>query len=74
MIPRLLSDWTFDTIAEMLQKGVFEDESFDFKEKLPDSRNTADKDRLSKTCAAFANSEGGFSHIRRFKREKDANA
>jgi len=60
MIPRLLADWTLDALAGMLEKGVFEDESFDFKEMLPDGRNSEDKDRLKKTCAAFANSDGGF--------------
>lgn len=60
MIPHLLGDWTIDTLVLLLEKGVFEDESFDFKEMLPDTRNDKDKDRLRKTCAAFANSDGGF--------------
>jgi len=60
MIPRQLSDWSVDALSAMLEKGIFEDESFDFKEMLPDTRNDKDKDRLRKTCAAFANSEGGF--------------
>jgi hypothetical protein len=60
MVPRQLDHWTIDELALLLEKGVFEDESFDFKEKLPDARNEKDKDRLRKTCAAFANSEGGF--------------
>ncbi len=60
MIPRRLTDWTLNVLAGMLKRGVFEDETFDFKEMLPDSRNNDGKDRLKKTCAAFANSEGGF--------------
>jgi predicted HTH transcriptional regulator len=41
-------------------RHVFEDEQFDFKESLPDSRDDKAKDRLRKTCCAFANTEGGF--------------
>ena len=60
MIPRNLSEWTLDAIFALLTKGAFEDDTYDFKETLPDSRNNDDKDRLRKSCAAFANSNGGF--------------
>ena len=60
MIPRTLGEWTIDALTFLLEKGAFEDEAFDFKEMLPDARNDKDKDRLRKTCAAFANSDGGF--------------
>ncbi len=60
MIPQSIEDWTLETIKTIAQKGIFENEYFDFKEKLPHSKNTNDKERMFKTCAAFANSNGGF--------------
>jgi hypothetical protein len=60
MTPNKLSDWTIDIIINMLDKGSFEDETFDYKESLPDRRNQENKIGLKKDCAAFANSNGGF--------------
>lgn len=60
MIPLLLNEWSVDVLEHLLEKSVFEDDSFDFKEMLPDSRNEKEKDRLRKTCSAFANADGGF--------------
>lgn len=59
-IPRLLSDWNLPLLEALLEKGIYEDDSFDFKEMLPDSRNQKEIEKLRKTCAAFANSDGGF--------------
>jgi predicted HTH transcriptional regulator len=60
MIPTALSDWSLAILLELLERHVFEDEQFDFKEALPDPRDDKAKDRLRKTCCAFANTEGGF--------------
>lgn len=59
-LPLNLSDWTLRGIEDLLAKGQYESEQFDFKEMLPDSRNEVEKWRLRKTCCAFANSAGGF--------------
>lgn len=60
MFPKTLQDWSVQAITEILAKGSFETESFDFKKFLPDSQDKASKVRLRKTCCAFANSDGGF--------------
>lgn len=60
MEPNTLDEWTFETLEEIVLKGIFESERLDFKEFLPDSRNESEKERLYKTCCAFANSTGGF--------------
>jgi predicted HTH transcriptional regulator len=60
MIPQKLSDWTVEVVTEILVTKRFETETFDFKEMLPNSRENKPKERLKKTCCAFANSEGGF--------------
>jgi hypothetical protein len=60
MIPTTLSDWSVAVLIELLERHVFEDEQFDFKESLLDPRDDKAKDRLRKTCSAFANTEGGF--------------
>lgn len=60
MIPRNLEDWTEELIIEMLQTGIFESEHFDYKETLPHTNDQAAKDRLKKTCCAFANTDGGY--------------
>lgn len=60
MIPTQLSEWTLDTLRQLLITHAFETDRFDFKEKLPDSRIPPEKDRLRRTCAAFANTLGGF--------------
>lgn len=60
MTPRALADWNVDAILEVLSRGLFETEDFDFKESLPDSRDIVGKERLRGTCCAFANAGGGF--------------
>src|SRR2546426_1629565 len=60
MIPKSLDEWTVPVITDLLAKGYTETEDFDFKEMLPDRRNDVDKERLTKSCCAFANSNGGF--------------
>ncbi len=60
MIPQILTDWTIDVITNLLAMKVFEEETFDFKRMLPDSRNEPAKKRLRTACCAFANSDGGF--------------
>jgi Putative DNA-binding domain len=60
MTPRLLSDWNLDVVKEIVAKGIFEDEDFDFKLGLPDNRNDKSKQKMRETCAAFANTNGGF--------------
>ena len=60
MIPVKLSDWTIDVVKSLVEKRLFETEYFDFKERLPDSRDERAKRRLRRTCVSFANSQGGF--------------
>ena len=60
MIPKNLDEWTVSVITDLLTKGYFESEDFDFKERLPHNNDETGKVRLVKTCCAFANSGGGF--------------
>lgn len=60
MIPRTLTDWSTNVVVDMLTRSLFETDHYDNKQKLPDPRNHAAKDRLRRTCCAFANSDGGF--------------
>lgn len=60
MIPETLEEWTLDVVERLLAQGVFESDRFDFKEMLPQAKGHSEKLRLRKTCAAFANSGGGF--------------
>lgn len=60
MIPETLEAWTLEAIEGLLAQGVFESDRFDFKEMLPHAKNADDKLRLRKSCAALANSGGGF--------------
>jgi len=60
MIPNDLQEWNIELVQELISKGVFESDQFDFKEKLPASQDENSKRRLRKTIAAFANSGGGF--------------
>ena len=34
-----LSDWTLEKIKSIISKGVFENDTFDFKETLPPKQN-----------------------------------
>ena len=58
MTPRSLAEWDVAAILEILAKGLFETEDFDFKEALPG--DAAGKARLRGACCAFANAGGGF--------------
>ena len=60
MIPSSLEEWSEEVVIEMLQTGAFESEHFDYKETLPHPNDQAAKDRLRKTCCAFANTDGGY--------------
>lgn len=60
MIPGTLDAWNIKALQDLIDAGVYESDIFDFKEMLPDRRDDPAKFRLAKTCAAFANSEGGF--------------
>jgi predicted HTH transcriptional regulator len=60
MWPQKLDGWSLSAIEELLIKGCFESDGFDFKERLPHSKNQDEARRLLKTCCAFANSSGGF--------------
>ncbi len=60
MIPKALEEWDISVIEDLLLKGYYEAEFFDFKEMLPHSKDAEGKERLKKICCAFANSGGGF--------------
>jgi hypothetical protein len=60
MVPRTLREWTLDAVSKLLYAGAYESDLFDFKERLPDSKNEDDKKRLRRTCCSFANTDGGF--------------
>jgi len=60
MMPTKLEDWSQELVIEMLRTGSFESEHFDYKEALPHSNDQSAKDRLQKTCCAFANTDGGY--------------
>ncbi|MSQ09678.1 MAG: ATP-binding protein [Dehalococcoidia bacterium] len=47
----------YKDLIDLLAKGTWENEAFDFKEKLPPDEKG--KDQLRRTCAAFVNSSGG---------------
>ncbi len=59
-VPTRLEEWTLDAVRELLAKGVFESDWFDFKMALPHRDAKDDKERLRKTIAAFANTDGGY--------------
>jgi hypothetical protein len=60
MTPRLLTDWTKEQLTQLLVNGVFEPESFDFKEFRIAKKTEPEKQDIRKDCCAFANSFGGF--------------
>jgi hypothetical protein len=47
-------------VVRLVERGFYETDTFDFKERLPVPRDPGSRERLVKTCAAFANSAGGF--------------
>lgn len=60
MIPDNLEEFDLEIIEDIVSKGVFESDLFDFKLMLPHSKNDEDKRRLRETIAAFANAAGGY--------------
>ncbi len=66
MIPKTLEAWTIPVIMELLAEAPLETDSFDWKGKLPyrDEKSgreaKVERQKLSKSCCAFANSNGGF--------------
>jgi hypothetical protein len=60
VVPSTLNEWTLDSLRHLLDNRYLEPESFDYKSRLPDSRDEDGKRRLRDACAAFANSIGGF--------------
>jgi predicted HTH transcriptional regulator len=62
-IPSNLEGWNLEIVRNLIEQGTAEDDSFDWKEKLPqksDEDNNDGKFRLRKGICAFANSYGGF--------------
>lgn len=59
-VPTKLAEWSLAVVQELLGRGVFESEEFDFKQALPHKSDAKAKARLTKSIAAFANSGGGF--------------
>jgi hypothetical protein len=61
MIPKTLTGWTSGVLRQVLLNQTYEADRIEFKLQLPHSKaNDDEKLRLLKTCAAFANSFGGF--------------
>ena len=58
MIPETLNGWSLTVVHALLAQGYDEGDRFDFKEMLP--KDPDGRVRLAKTCAAFANSLGGY--------------
>lgn len=60
MTPRTLNEWTKEKLIELLDKGVFEPELFDFKQIRTERKSEQEKQDIRKDYCAFANSAGGF--------------
>jgi hypothetical protein len=60
MVPRILADWNLARLTDMLDRGIFEAESFDYKEFRIGRKSEQEKQDIRKDCCAFANSQGGF--------------
>jgi hypothetical protein len=61
-VPRVLpklSDWSYDSIRELVNKGYLETDRFDFKLEIK-SREPDHHKRIARTACAFANTMGGF--------------
>ncbi|MPZ07038.1 MAG: hypothetical protein GEU26_11600 [Nitrososphaeraceae archaeon] len=59
MIPTRLSEWNYEIIKELVEKGYLEADTFEFKREIK-SRNPKLNDRIVETACAFANTVGGF--------------
>jgi hypothetical protein len=60
MVPQTLSEWDLAEVKELLHARVFEADTLEFKQALPHKSADGERCRLRRTCAAFANSYGGF--------------
>jgi len=60
MIPQILTDWSKARLVQLLDQGLFEPESFDFKEFRLAKKTPHEKQDIRTDCCAFANSFGGF--------------
>lgn len=60
MVPKVLNEWTLESLKHLLDKRYLEPESFDYKSMIPHANDNEGKRRLRHSCAAFANSSGGF--------------
>jgi hypothetical protein len=60
VIPRTVAEWSIEVIERLLTLGYRESESFDWNVALPHSKDDTSKEGVTKSCAAFANSAGGF--------------
>ena len=60
MVPRTLNEWTKDVVLDLLTKGIWEAESFDWKVYKTTRKSDPERQDIRKDCCAFANSQGGF--------------
>jgi Putative DNA-binding domain len=59
LIPRSLSEWNYDRVKELVDRGYLEDDAYDFKLAMKSSDpKLIDKIRI--LSCAFANTDGGF--------------
>ncbi len=54
MIPVEIEDWTLTTIRDILEAGLYESDTMEFKEDF-----NSENQRVARTSCAFANTEGG---------------
>jgi hypothetical protein len=59
LIPNTLDEWDYEGIKQLVDKGYFETDTFDFKYKFK-SLDHAYHESLVNTASAFANTRGGF--------------
>jgi hypothetical protein len=55
-----LDDWDLNTVRLAASHSYFETEYLELKESISTNSDPNKRDRLAKTCAAFANSNGGY--------------
>ena len=58
MIPRDLNEWTLERLDSILRLRLDENTRIEFKQDFTTTK--AGRQRLQRTCCAFANSDGGF--------------
>src|SRR5256885_4607060 len=64
-LPEKLSDWTIDTVINLVKKHEFEPSSFDYKETLnpinaDKEKREEHRDSIRRTVCSMANTDGGF--------------